>query len=335
MTDNKNILIVSSEISGLWVTYMGESMSICVLRYFLNRTDDNEVKTMVKHGLKLSEQRIETLTKIMKQENLTIPIGFNEQDVDINAPRLFTDTFYLHYLTYRARVGMYNFTKVLNHISRSDIRSFFSKCIQESMEFFNMLADLRLSKGIFIKAPRVEVPKEVSFIKSPSFLVDFFGEKRPLLNQEITHMFAIFLSNIVGKALITGFGQVAKRKHVAEYFFKGEELATIQISSIVNIHIEEAIPIPSPSDSFVTDSTISPFSDKLMMFHNTAMLSVAVSTIGMAIGESLRSDLHMMYIKFAGRILSYAKDGTDIMIAENWMEQPPQAIKHENLVKGK
>ncbi len=230
---------------------------------------------------------------------------------------------------------MHNYTLILNHTSRSDIRHYFTNCLYESAQLYNMLADLRLEKGLFIKAPTVEVPKEVSFVKSSSFMTDFFGEKRPLINREITHMFAIILANIIGKALVTGFGQVAKRKTVSDYFFKGSELASELIGSISSIHIEEGIPIPSTSDSFVTDSTISPFSDKLMMNHITAMNSMSLSGLGIALAESMRTDLQVTYGRFVAKVFNYAKEGADIMIEENWMEQPPQAINHKNLGKHK
>lgn len=54
----------------------------------------------------------------------------------------------------------------------------------------------------------VEVPNEVSFVKISSFMTDLFGKKRPLITREITHLFSMILSNIVGRALVTGFGQV-------------------------------------------------------------------------------------------------------------------------------
>jgi hypothetical protein len=305
------------------------------LSYFINRTEDSEVSPILQHALKLSEQHIQYITPIFNQEKLPIPNGFNENDVEINAPRLFTDTFYLQYLTYMARVGLHNYTLILNHISRSDIRNFFTNCINESAQLYNMIADIRLSKGIFIKPPIVEVPKEVTYVKSHSFITDFFGEKRPLLTREITHMFGIMLSNIVGEATVTAFGQVAKSKKVSDYFFKGRGLSLEQIQYLSAIHIDEAIPIPASSESYISDSTISPFSDKLMMFQVMAMNSMAITSYGMAFAEALRTDLHMKFGIYSTAIMIYAKEGVDIMIDENWLEQPPQAIKHENLVKDK
>ena len=127
---------------------------------------------------------------MFKVEELPIPNGFTDSDVKVDAPRLFTDSFYLQYLGYIARASMHNYTLMLNEMARSDIRAYFSKRINENIDLYNTTADLRLSKGIFIRAPRVEVTKEVQYVKSISFMTDWFGDKRPMLAGEITHVFA-------------------------------------------------------------------------------------------------------------------------------------------------
>jgi len=62
------------------------------------------------------------------------------------------------------------------------------------------------------------------------------------------------------------------------------------------------IPIPSTSDSFVTDSTVSPFSEKLMLTHMLVLSSTGVASLGMAISESLRSDLFAMLFKYIAKL---------------------------------
>jgi len=149
----------------------------------------------------LSKQHITELTDLFNQAGLTIPEAFTDKDVNINAPRLFTDTFYLAYLSFMSRVAMHNYTLILNQIARSDIRDYFSKRITDSIYLYNRSADLRLSKGIFIRAPFVEISKQVKFIKSQSFIFDFVGKKRPMLLNEVTQLFGTTFSNIVGKSI--------------------------------------------------------------------------------------------------------------------------------------
>ena len=332
MHDIKNIPLVSSEISGLWNGYMSDSLSIRVLSYFLNNVKDEEVRVLLQQTLDLSLQHIPMITDLFNQEGLPMPVGFTDKDVNINAPRLFTDTFYSAYITFMARIGMHNYTMILNHISREDIRGYFSKRIVECIELYNKSTSLRLSKGIYVKAPHVEVPKNIEYVNSPSFLMDYFGEKRALLMREITHMFGLIFTNTMGKAVSIGFGQVSKDKNISDYFFKGANLSTKILSDLTTIFMDENIPIPSTSESFVTDSTISPFSEKLMMIHSIIMGSQGISMKGMAMADSGRSDLLVMYTKLMSEIMKYTEEGTKIAIKNKWLEQPPQAIKHKNLV---
>ena len=227
---------------------------------------------------------------------------------------------------------MHNYTLTLNHIARSDMRAFFAKRIYENIDLYNNSADLRLSKGIFIRAPRVEVTKEVQYVKSQTFFLDWFGEKRPMIASEITYIFGIIFSNLVGRAISTGFGQVSKEKKNSLYYFEGKTIASKQISDLTSLLTDEGIPIPSSSDSYVNDSTVSPFSEKLMLNHSVLLSSTGISSLGMAISGSMRSDLNTMYMKYVVDDMKYSKDGVDILIDNGWLEQPPQAVKHENLV---
>ena len=332
MKDVTKIPLISSEITGLWESYMSDTMLVCVLEYYLSQVEDEQTRAILQQTFDLSTQNIQVITNLLNEEQLPIPDGFTDKDVNINAPRLFTDAFYLHYLGFMSRVAMNNYTLILNQIARSDIRGFFSKRIYEYIDLYNNSADLRLSKGIYIRAPRVEVPKDIQYIKGQSFMYDWFGEKRPLLTVEITHIFSVIYGNIVGTAITTAFGQVSKEKINSKYFFKGGEISTKQIDELTAILTKENIPIPSSSDSYLTGSTVAPFSEKLMLNHTIVLASSGISRLGSAIANTMRSDISLKYIKFTAEDMKYSKDGSDILIDNGWFEQPPQAIKHQNLV---
>jgi hypothetical protein len=332
MSDIKKIPLISSEIAGLWNSYMSDTMMECVLKYYLNRVDDEQTRALMQKTSTLIKQHIGEVTNLFNEIELPIPVGYTDNDVNINAPRLFTDGFYLHYLGFMSRIMMHNYTLILNQIARKDIREFFSKRIIESVDLYNNAEELRLSKGIAIRAPRVEVTKEVQYIKSPSFTLDWFGEKRPLLVLEITYIYAIIFSNIVGRAISTGFGQVSKMKKNSDCFFEGKAVASKQIEELTSLLTDEGVPIPSASDSYVTDSTLAPFSEKLMLNHAMMLSSSRISSLGIAMADTLRSDLQTKYMKYISADLSYSKNGAGILIDNAWLEQSPQAIKHENLV---
>ena len=332
MTDITKIPLISTEITGLWNAYIADTMIVCVTKHFLSNVEDSETRDILQKTSDLSNQHIQDLTSVFNKEKLSLPDGFNDSDVHIGAPRLFTDSFYLDYLSYMARVQMHNYTLILNQIARSDIRAFFSKRIIENIDLYNNSSDLRLSKGTFIRAPRVEVTKEVQYVKSQSFITDWFGEKRPFLTAEITHIFSNIFSNLVGRAITTAFGQVSKDKKVSDYFFEGKTIATKRINELTALLTDEGVPIPSSSDSFVTSSTLAPFSEKLMINHLSVLSASGVSSLCMSMADTLRSDLEAMYIKYLIESMKYSRKGANLMIDNAWFQQSPQAVKHENLV---
>ena len=269
---------------------------------------------------------------MFNKAGLPLPDGFTDNDVNINAPRLFSDTFYLAYLSYMSRIAMHNYTLILNQIARSDIRDYFSKRIYDSIELYNKSVDLRVSKGIFIRAPFVEIAKKVEYVKIQNFLIGILGEKRPMLLNEVTQLFGITFSNIVGRAISTGFGQVSQNEEISKYFFDGMGLSSKIISELTESFSNDDIPIPCTPDSFVTDSIISPFSEKLMVTHMLVLSASAISSFGMAISESLRADLYTIYLKYIAQSMKYAHKGAKIMIDNKWLEQPPSVLKHKDLV---
>jgi hypothetical protein len=333
MTDITKIPLVSTEISGLWNCYINDTMIVCMIKKFLSNVEDSETRAILQRTSDLSNQHIQELINIFNKEKLTLPNGFNDSDVNPGSPRLFTDSFYLLYLTYTARVQMYKNTLFLNGITRFDIRAFFSKLINENIDLFNNSVDLSLSKGIFIRAPQVDVNKEVEYVKSQSFITDLFGEKRPLLTIEITHIFSNIFTCITDRAVATAFGQVSKDKKVSNYFFEGKTIATKHIDILTTLLTDEGIPIPSTSDSFVTASTTAPFSEKLMMNYLRVMLvSIQISNACISMADSMRSDLEGMYINCVYELMKYSKKGLNLMIDNAWFQQSPQAVNHENLV---
>lgn len=55
-----------------------------------------------------------------------------EEDVDITAPRLFSDPYFLYYLQQWSSIGLDAYSISLTLSSRSDVFDYFSECIDES-----------------------------------------------------------------------------------------------------------------------------------------------------------------------------------------------------------
>src|SRR5699024_6432470 len=93
----KNRNLTAAEASSLWTQYMANSLSICMYRYFLNIVEDHEIKAILNLALQAAQSHLVKITRFFNKANYLIPLGFTEKDVNVDAPRLFSDSFLLHY----------------------------------------------------------------------------------------------------------------------------------------------------------------------------------------------------------------------------------------------
>ena len=75
----------------------------------------------------------------------------------------------------------------------------------------------------------------------------------------------------------------------------------------------------------VTTSTISPFSDRLILGLINYTNSTAISFIGRSLSTATRIDLTAEYSKHLLEVMKFGKDGMDLLIERGWMEEPPHA----------
>lgn len=274
------------------------------------------------------------VTKILKSENLAVPVGFTEEDINLDAPRLFTDEFHLYYLYIMTTHGLSGYSLAVTTSTRKDIRQHFIQSNATATELYDQITDVLLSKGIYSRAPFIPYDK-VDFIKSQNFLTGWFGERRPLNAIEINNIFFNLKKSIMAKALITGFSQVAKNKDVVNFFANAKDIAHKHIEIFSSVLQEDDLPLPTLWDSDITTSTIPPFSDKLMMYHAGFLLQTAVGYYGAALATSMRPDLFTHYSRIIAENLKEGEDWANLMIRNGWLEQAPQAPDRKAIAKEK
>lgn len=325
--------LTSAEMGKLWATYMGNSMGKCVLSYFLQNVEDAEIKKLLQEALELCERFVQQVSHIFTQDRHPIPTGFTEKDVDVNAPRLFEDEFYVHYLKYIGKAGISLYGTAVPLMTRSDVRKLFTDCINATVQLMNHVNDVLDAKGFLIKPPYIPVAATVDFIRKQSYINGFFGDVRPLQSLEITHLYDNVENNATSKAVLIGFSQVAKRDPVRNYFLRGKQLAAKHLDVFSRKLEKNDLPSHPLLDHLVTSSTTSPFSDKLMMFHKIDMFAVRIRTYGNALSFCSRHDLAALLGKCLLEVGNYVEDGANIMIDYRWMEQPPQAPDRNALTR--
>ncbi|PLT28668.1 DUF3231 family protein [Peribacillus deserti] len=125
MSNNR---LTSTEISNLWTHYLRETLQICVIKYMLSNIKDPQILDIFNMAQKMSEKHTDMLQSIFKKENFPNPKGFTDRDVNLNAPRLFSDLYCLYYIHTLTMHGAQAYNIAFSVSIRQDIREFYYQC---------------------------------------------------------------------------------------------------------------------------------------------------------------------------------------------------------------
>ena len=239
MKDNL-ITLTSSEIASIWTSYLNNSMSIQFLNYFNEMVEDTEIKPIIEMALTLSTTHLEQLTNLFQKENIPIPNAFSESDVNLNAPRLYTDPFMITYLNHMSKAGMLGYSGFLSMCARKDIRTIFKHALLQTSDLFEESTQILLEKGMFIRSPYIDYPKAKDYIDSKSYLsgLNPFSNKRPLNTVELSHLHMNIQNNLIGAKLCISFGQTSPRKEVQKIMLQGKDISEKHIKVFTCIYNE-------------------------------------------------------------------------------------------------
>lgn len=336
MNESK-VNLTSSEIGALWADYMEDSMSKQMLGFMLQHIKDPDIKTVVQCAYDTSSNHLEKLISIFENENYAIPNGFTEQDVNMNAPWLLTDTFCLTYVNHMTKIGMIAYSGFLAVSYREDVCEYFLKGLNESGNLYKQSLHIALHKGVNARHPYIEVPKETDYVDSKKYYsgLNPFSSKRPLNAIEISHLYLNTITNAIGVKLCLAFAQTSPLKEVQDFMIRSKEISQKHSKIFADTLSKNDIETPQLPDIAVSDSTTQTFSDKLMMFLMSQLMASGLGNYATAGAASQRSDLAVNYQRLALEVTKLAKSGTDIMIEHNWLEQPPGTKNREKLAKNK
>ena len=321
------------EMGELWEGYLADSSAICILKYFVAKAEDPEIRGVLQYALELSTNHVNRITQIFTSVNFPIPHGFSHEDVDLNAKRLYSDGFMLAYIRNVTKYGMIKYFKSLTTSVRPDVREFFNVCIDECQSLHRNADEILIKKGFFIKQPVIPVPDRVEYIyQDASLFKGVFGDKRPMNSLEIAQVFNRLKADLIQRALLLGFSQVVQSQKIKKLFSKGKQLIDKHIRRWTKMLRDEDLAIPMSWDAEVTDSSESPFSDKLLSFHALAIEGYSVTIYGVAMASCTRTDIISAFSGSIFELQLYAKDGLDLLIDSGWLEKMPQAIDREAII---
>lgn len=321
--------MTSSEIGSIWITYQQKTMLFQMLDYFINNADDHEAREIMSSLKEEIQPFINQMISMFEAERIPIPIGFVSQDVNKDAPKLYDNGFDIMFVRLVKEISSGMHTINLTMVYREDIILLFRELTKMTQKYYDYCTRYLLSKGLLPRAPYVTVEKSVEFVKSNNYLdgARIFSEKRPLNMVEIAHLYRGIETNVIGMQLIFGFAQVAKEKEAKKYFYKGGELAKSTIKDMSEVLLQNSIQVPSTAGGNITDSTVPPFSDKIMMYCISLFCSFSLGGNSIGTAFSLRNDIPLKLGAYMKEIFEYAHEGAKIMIENGWMEEPPQTIK--------
>jgi hypothetical protein len=216
--------INASEYGVIWSQYVNDSMSRCVLRYLLNDAKDENTRDLLQFALELSETHLEKTKQFLTQENYPIPIGFTDEDVTLDAPSLFTDTFKIVYLQIMTIHGLTRYAGATSVCIREDVRKYFINCTSQSLELYDRVTNVALYKGILSKPPTLNNQQNIDFVRKQNYLTGWFGKRRPINAIEISGVHLNMQKTMVKMVLELGFSQVCQSKEVRVYMERARKL---------------------------------------------------------------------------------------------------------------
>lgn len=323
--DTHHVRLSSAEIGGLWETYLLDSAIICLLKYCLHHAKDEEIKGIIKKTIDLAQNHLNDVSEIFMKEQIVVPNGLTDDDINLSAPPLFYETYSISCVYMVLRMSIINFSFTIANVARPDILDFFSRCIREDTKNFNEVVNLMLSKGLYDRPPMIPYPKEKEYIKKKNYIFKSIGEKRPLNALELSEVFFNIERNYFAVILCMGLLQVVKDKKFKSFISEGKEISEKQINYLNDLLKDENLLGIVSVNVEVTDSTESPFSDRLIIALFTLLNGLDITLLGRALSKSLRADLSAFYSKTIAEILLYSVKGFNLMVEHGWMEEPPHA----------
>ncbi|MCR2821553.1 DUF3231 family protein [Lederbergia panacisoli] len=334
MASHDNIKLTASELSNLFMSYLEDTLVVCVTSYFLEHVEDPDIKECIKFSQEIAERNVDFRRNLYKKEGLPIPVGFTEHDVNVTAPRIFSDEMMLQYTANLGITAMGAYSSSVALSARHDIRAHYTSCLHSAAEIFNRSANMLQEKGLFIRSPYIPYPNISEFVEKEHFLAGWMGDQRPLTSTEISFLYLNLFRNALGAAFLTGFAQISESKEVRKFMVRGSEIAKHHEAVFGKFLSESNIPTPVSWSMSVSRSQEPVFSDKLLMFHTNALNNVGMSFYGQSLAGSPRRDLSAAYSRLIVEIGEFVSDGTQIMIDNGWLEKPPSAPNRKELAKG-
>ena len=323
MTATQPNRLSSSEIANLWNIYMIESLLIPFKKPLIRASQQPMIRSVVEVALGMSMEYVERIAELFRAEGLPVPRGFSDDDMNLEAPALYTDNYTLRYIHEMAKLGLHTVPQAAATSNREDVLDFLRKAYEDYDRLYRQSLELLIARGIYAPAPPMPSPEPPEYIQGDSYFSGLFGPRRPMNAMEIMNVHYTIHENAVSKVLLRGFAQTARDPELRDHFDRGARMAADIIDELEKLLSDERISLSPTYDSELLPSNVPLFSDKLMLATVTQMGSGSLAIYGIRLSMVHRSDLSATFMKMIKNALLYAEDGVDLLVKRRWLEQPP------------
>src|SRR5699024_6119921 len=171
--------------------------------------------------------KVEELHTMIQAEGAAVPIGFTQEDVNLDAPRLYENGFDIMFSRVLKKISLSMYALHITTSYREDIVKLYMDIIDISKTYYNCFTQYLLEEGLLPRPNYISMPKSVGYITDKNYLkgTNIFDNKRALNTVEFSYLYQTIEVNVTGMQLMTSFAQCAKHQEVQKYFTKGKELS--------------------------------------------------------------------------------------------------------------
>lgn len=321
-----NFKPTAGEMANIWQFIISNQAQLCLLEHWIVHAEDKDLQKMLQQSKHAANSIIQQGLELYLKAGFPKPIGFSlDKDVHLDAPRLMSDKLILISLQILSEYGVYGYGLTYGKTTTPEVLSYFETCINYSIDLYKNYTKILKKRGYEHNPVYIPVPTEAEMVNNQSFLAGWWGEQRPVTALEIDSLIFGLRGVILAKTFFMVFSQIAGDTKVKKFCERGKQLTGKRVEKIQSLNTSENLPFQATHETEITDSTISPFSDKLIMFESLALSQIAIARYGNALSSVVRRDLSTMFAFYIVETGTFLDDGLEIMIEKQWLEQPPLA----------
>lgn len=322
--ENTNTL-TASELTNLWNSYLANTMAVGVTQYFIGTANDPDVREVLESALDLATYEVQEAKNLFDQSGHPLPEGFTNEDLNYKTPALYDDNIILLVKYILAQDGGLVYSAALAESTRSDVRQYFLTCLTRTANLIDQLVGLMEKKGLFHPKINLPVPGSIEKVHKQSFINGWFSGRRPLNAEEITRIVSNFRNMEVIREFLKSFNQITSSNQLQEHFKRGEQIAKKHLDVFQSLLEADDLPQLPTWENEITESTVAPFSERLMLFKTSIFVASTVGLYGTALSTIMRKDLGVNFSRLMTELALYGEDTLKLMIELGFLDQLPLA----------